>query len=210
MRNERRFTLLEVVLAMAILALIATLTGSVLFSVQQSWSRIQENTDLLNTRIKLDRIANSVFRNAIPFHWPDDENKNRQVFRGRGDFVRMAYLHRINHEAETGIRFLELSLREDKLLARYRQYPLLPDSPEDIQEEVLADKIERLSFQYAIRSGNEVLWQDDFDEVAAENIPIAIRMTVDFADGNRVMYLRRTAGNSAVSNYGKNDEKPSR
>ena len=34
MRTERHFTLIEIIVAFAILSLIATLTGTVLFSVQ--------------------------------------------------------------------------------------------------------------------------------------------------------------------------------
>ncbi len=64
MRTERYFTLIEIIVAFAILSLIVTLTGTVLFSVQQSWSKIKENTALLEDMVKLDRIANNVFRNA--------------------------------------------------------------------------------------------------------------------------------------------------
>ena len=51
MRTERHFTLIEIIVAFAILSLIAMLTGTVLFSVQQSWSKIKENTALLEDMV---------------------------------------------------------------------------------------------------------------------------------------------------------------
>ena len=128
MRTERHFTLIEIIVAFAILSLIATLTGTVLFSVQQSWSKVKENTALLEDMVKLDRIANNVFRNAIPFHWPDENNKNKQIFKGRSDSLRLAYLHRINSEHENGIRFIELFLHENKLVTKYRDYPMTEEN----------------------------------------------------------------------------------
>lgn len=207
MRTERYFSLIEIIVAFAILSLLATLISTVLFSVQKSWSRIQENTALLEDMVKLDRIANNVFRNAVPFYWPDENNKNRQIFKGKSDSVRLAYLHRINSEHENGIRFIELFLRRNKLVARYRDYPIMEENPEHCMEEILISNIQKLEFRYAERSNNEVVWNCEFDEVAAENIPLAIRMTITFEDGETVDFLRRTAGNSFVSSYGKYDEK---
>ena len=207
MRTERYFSLIEIIVAFAILSLLATLISTVLFSVQKSWSKIQENTALLEDMVKLDRIANNVFRNAVPFYWPDENNKNRQIFKGKSDFVRLAYLHRINSEHEKGIRFIELFLRRNKLVAKYRDYPIMEENPEHCMEEILISNIQNLEFRYAERSNNEVVWNCEFDEVAAENIPLAIRMTITFEDGETVDFLRRTAGNSFVSSYGKYDEK---
>lgn len=207
MRTERYFSLIEIIVAFAILSLLATLISTVLFSVQKSWSKIQENTALLEDMVKLDRIANNVFRNAVPFYWPDENNKNKQIFKGKSDFVRLAYLHRINSEHENGIRFIELFLRRNKLVAKYRDYPIMEENPEHCMEEILISNIQKLEFRYAERSNNEVVWNCEFDEVAAENIPLAIRMTITFEDGETVDFLRRTAGNSFVSSYGKYDEK---
>ena len=207
MRTERYFTLMEVIVAFAILTLIATLTGIVLVSVQQSWSKIKENSALLEDMVKLDRIANNAFRNTVPFHWPDENRKNKQIFKGKSDSIRMAYLHRINSNKENGIRFIELLLRENQLVARYRDYPMTEENPEHCTEEILISRVQKLEFRYAERADDEIVWNSEFDEVAAENIPVAIRMTITLDDGETVDFLRRTAGNSYVSTYGKYDEK---
>ncbi len=203
MRVNRSFTLLEIVISFSILTLIAALTGSVLFSVQQSWARIQTSTVALETRMRLDRLADGAFRNAVPFHWPDENRRDRQVFRGRPDFLRLAYRHRINTTQESGIRFLELELRDHQLIARYRRTPVTDEFPGVMREEVLASGVKSMQFYYAQRDGDIVLWTDEFDEVAARTIPLAIRMKLEFTGGDRIDYLRRTAGNSWSSTYGK-------
>lgn len=205
MPTKINFTLVEIIVTSVILALITSLTGIVLFSIQQSWSKIEANTLNLEGMVKLDRVANNVFRNAIPFHWPQENNKNRQIFKGRSDFLRLAYLYRINSEHETGLRFIEFHLRGNQLIARYCDYPLTDDNSDGCLEEVLLQNVQNLRFRYAMCVNNEILWVSEFDEVAAENIPVAIRMTILFEDGTNLDFLRRTAGNSFISTYGKYD-----
>ena len=157
----------------------------------------------LETLQRLDRIADTAFRNAIPFHWPDENNRNVQLFRGKPAFLRLAYLHRVNDPAEGGLRFLELSREESELVARYRRYPIIADHDGECRREVIASGVRRLAFSYAFRENGEIVWQPEFDAEAAETIPAAIRMDVEFENGQKVSFLRRTAGNSAVSSYGK-------
>ena len=203
MAVKRTFTLLEIVLALAIFSVIATLAGSILFSSQQGWSVVRESSAELETLQRLDRIADTAFRNASPFHWPDENNRNMQLFRGKPAFLRLAYLHRVNDPAEGGLRFLELSREESELVARYRRYPIIADHDGECRREVIASGVRRLAFSYAFRENGEIVWQPEFDAEAAETIPAAIRMDVEFENGRQVSFLRRTAGNSAVSSYGK-------
>lgn len=203
MAGKQTFTLLEIVLALAIFSLIATLAGSILFSSQQGWSVVQESSVELEMLQRLDRIADTAFRNAIPFYWPDENNRNVQIFCGKPGFLRLAYLHRVNDPVEGGLRFLELSREASELVARYRRYPIIADNDEECRREVIASGVRRLEFSYAFRENGEIIWQQEFDAVAAETIPAGIRMDVEFEDGRRVSFLRRTAGNSAVSSYGK-------
>lgn len=199
----RTFTLLEIILALTILSVLTTLSGTVLFASQRSWNSIQESAAELEVLQRLDGIADTAFRNAVPFHWPDENNRNTQLFRGRPTFLRVVYRHRINHPAAGGIRFLELFQEKDTLTARYRHYPIISDREDGCRQEILADKVQQIAFSYAVREKGEIVWQPEFDAVAAETIPLAIRMDVEFANGKKVCFLRRTAGNSTISSYGK-------
>ena len=201
--GKQSFTLLEVVLALTIFAVIATLAGSILFSSQQGWSIVRESTSELDRNLRLDRLVDTAFRNTVPFYWPDENNRNMQIFCGKPAFLRLAYLHRVNDPDEGGIRFLELFQEEYNLIARYRSYPILVDHDNECEQEIIAEDVHRLTFSYAFRENGKILWQPEFDAVAAETIPLAIRMDVEFANGERLSFLRRTAGNSANSSYGK-------
>lgn len=203
MTIKRTFTLLEIVLALAIFSVIATLAGSILFSSQQGWNVIRESSAELETLQRLDRIADTAFRNAVPFHWPDENNRNVQLFRGKEAFLRLAHLHRVNDPAEGGLRFLEISKEESDLIARYRRYPIIEDNDAECRTEVIASGIRHLSFSYAFRENGKISWQSEFDAETAQTIPVAIRMNVEFENGRKVSFLRRTAGNSNVSSYGK-------
>jgi len=202
--EQHPFTLLEIILALSILTVIAALTGALLFAGQHSWQTIQENSDNLELRMRLDRIADSAFRNAIPFQWPDLEGKNQQIFNGQHDSIRLAYLHRINSGTEGGIRFLEIFQEGDELRARFRRYPITAVQSGPCRVETIARQVRSLDFFYAVREDDAIVWESEFEvEDVREGIPLAIRMVVEFEDGSRIQYLRRTSGCSGCSVYGK-------
>ncbi|MPM64080.1 hypothetical protein SDC9_110966 [bioreactor metagenome] len=154
--------------------------------------------------MRLDRIADAAFRNAVPFHWPDADGKNRLVFKGKQEMLRLAYLHRINSPEEGGIRFLELFLDGNELKARHRRYPLIGEHAEPSAVETIAKQVRALAFSYALRENGAIAWRTEFEEEDPRvGIPAAIRMELEFENGEKVQYLRRTAGSSAVSVYGK-------
>ena len=66
--TRKNFTLLEIILAMMLLLLIAGLTGGILFTTHKTWEIIQDSSSYLEKIQCIDRIANTAFRNMIPFH----------------------------------------------------------------------------------------------------------------------------------------------
>ncbi len=203
MRDRRNFSLLEIVLALALLALTATLSGTLLFAVQQGWRVVLDQMAEQDEVLKLERISDVAFRNAVPFHWPVGGKPRSQLFRGRSEFLRLAYLHRVNEPEEGGIRFLELSLRGTELIARYRRYPILDDHEGDVRSETIVAGVRKLTFSYAFRENGRIAWQAEFESGTTDSIPLAIRMDVEFENGREICFLRRTAGSSASSSYGR-------
>ncbi|WP_176014488.1 type II secretion system protein GspJ [Victivallis sp. Marseille-Q1083] len=207
---KRQFTLLEVVLAVMIFAVIGTLTSVVLFGVQQSYERITAGGRQLEARMRLDRIADVVLANAVPFVWPDGNGKDRSIFYGQPDRVILGYRHRVNGGEESGLRFIELFCRSGQLVARYRQQPILywesEPGREEATEEVLLEAVKEVRFEYADRRREKIDWRGRWDENDAPRFPAAISMKIIESDGTELQYLRRTAGSSRYSTYGKQDE----
>ena len=90
-KEIRNFTLLETVIAVALFGVIASIITSILFTVQQSWIRVKKHTSELESRMKMDQVADLVFRNSIPFYWKDLNGKEKSVFYGQPDELILAY-----------------------------------------------------------------------------------------------------------------------
>jgi type II secretion system protein J len=208
-KREAGFTLFEMVLAVAIFSMVGLLIGSILFSVQRSWSRIRKHAAELDSFQKIDRVVDYAFRNAIPFKWTDNNLKESQIFQGEPESIILAYLHRINNPKAGGIRFIKLFVQDGRLIAQYRKTPILfwNDEPrvERVKQEVLAKNVKDISFVYADREGDEIIWFDDWDEEQKKQIPLAIQMTIEFDNGTKELWLRRTSGSSYDSALGKRD-----
>ena len=95
-RAEHYFTLLEVLIALTLLSIIAVLAMSSIHGVRRLWSDMQENSSSFEELQSIDRIADTGFRNMVPFSWQDEDRKERLIFRGDSDdsFRLFASYHR--------------------------------------------------------------------------------------------------------------------
>ncbi len=104
---------------------------------------------------------------------------------------------------------MKLSVENGELIALYRHTPILYWLNEDLEstcrKEVIASDVENISFLYADREENSIIWSDDWDEETEKNIPLGIQMTIEFKNGRKTSWLRRTAGSSFESEYGKRE-----
>ncbi|MBN1864628.1 MAG: hypothetical protein JW808_06970 [Victivallales bacterium] len=204
--TSAEFTLVEVLLAAGILLLVFTIAGTVLFSVQQTWTRSQERSEKLRRLITVDRIVNSAFPNIIPFEWRDERLRTRNIFFGRADRLIFATTHRVNITEEGALRFIKLHLDGENLVASYRNTPILfwDESVNTTDDEVIATGVQSLSFVYADFDANRsLIWESDWDEEQRRNIPVAIQMTISWEDGTSSSWLRRTAGSAKREQFGR-------
>ncbi len=208
-RTKASFTLVEVVIALGIFAVVSLLIATTLFTMQRSWSRIKKHTKSLKAYQTIDRVVDYAFRNAVPFKWQDKNLKDSLVFKGDSNQVTLGYLHRATNIKKGGIRFIKLVQENDDLVAYYRHTPILYWLNEDLastcQKEVIAHDVESISFLYADREENGIIWSSDWNEEIEKNIPLGIQMTIKFKNGRKVSWLRRTAGSSFETEYGKRE-----
>ena len=103
MKNRNRqfkyihhFTLMEIVVAIALIMIVFVTAGTALSGVQQSWTKVSLHSDRLMKLIMIDKVVNANFRNIIPYKWKDQDLKIRQVFFGDKDRILFASTHRVN------------------------------------------------------------------------------------------------------------------
>ena len=205
--HGKTFTLLEIVVAAALFAVVSAIVGAAMAGFQKSYDQISRLAQRLERNRALDRIAEHL-GNAIPFAWPnaDEDDAEQLVFDGKNDELWFTARARAGADGKGALRFFRLYLDEDKLQCDTRDLPLLPwlaPGEQPCRTETIADNVERLTFAYAdYDDDDEVEWLDEWDQDDADyenRLPPAIRMTVEFRNGESVTNLRRTAGIAAFS-----------
>ncbi|MEG2075941.1 MAG: prepilin-type N-terminal cleavage/methylation domain-containing protein, partial [Victivallaceae bacterium] len=93
--KRNKFTLLEIILALAIFCLIAGLSGGLIYTVRQSYQSISDTDNYLKRQFRLDLVINEVFRNSIPLNWPALNNVDKLYFQGKNNALRTVYQYRI-------------------------------------------------------------------------------------------------------------------
>ena len=205
------FTLVEMVVAMGILLLVATLIGTASTMFYRAYNRSVKHTEKMKEYTAIDQVMDQCVRNAIPFKWKnqDKNNQTQYIFQGDPEFVIFPALRR-SHANDTGaLIFVRLRLLEDQLVAEYSPYPLIPweleenDNPERYTREVLTKNVQSISFLYAERdSEGNIEFVDEWVEDDHNGIPLAIQIEIEWKDGHKERWLRRTAGSAANASYG--------
>ncbi|MFA7231085.1 MAG: hypothetical protein WC071_07415 [Victivallaceae bacterium] len=203
----KRFTLIEVVVALGIMLVIAAMIGLVLTTSYRAWERVNRMDALFRQKQNIDRIVNTAFKNAIPFSWKNDNLKEELVFKGESSMLLLAYLHRIGASDRSGIRFVQLRLEDNKLIAEYRDTPILPwrePASSEVTKEVIVSQVKEISFLYAdiLPENNSVQLMDSWDNKKTY-IPRGIQITIEFEDGSKESWFRRTAASGYMQFLGK-------
>ena len=200
------FTLIELIVASAILVLLLGILFAAGNGVTQSWSRLQAEEARFEEVMELDRTLDNIFSNTVPFHWPDKDMKPVLMFQGGAESVRLTYRHTANAPGEGALRFVTLSVVDGLFLAQYSDRPRLKweDSSAVVQKSVLARGVADANFQYADwKQDSGIVWVSEWDpDNERQDIPLAIMLTLHWKDGRQETWLRRTAGNSQFERWG--------
>ncbi len=205
-KKRQNFTLLEMIISMFIFSIVVLIIATGIFSIEKTWNVVTKKSEQLNTLRTLDQIFSGSIRNAIPFTWPNTNFVEQSIFVGNSNSVTFAYLHRIISGDQGGIRFITFSLDENgRLIAGYKKTPILTwnnSTQENILTEVIATDISSISFLYAsIDQQNNLTWVNQWN-TNNPNIPAAIQIEIDFKNGEKERWLRRTAGSGKYESYG--------
>ena len=203
------FTLIELVVAMAIMIVVALIIATAGHTFYNAYSRSLKATEKLKCYMAIDRIWDTCVRNMVPFKWKDDENVSRLVFEGTEDTLLFTALRRAHGDDPNGLIFIKIEVENSNLVARSSFYPMrfwLEDEVTDqkIEKEILAENVKEITFEYAeMNSENDgIEWFESWEEEEHSDIPLAVRMKVEWLNGTVEYWLRRTAGVDAKSTFG--------
>lgn len=207
MKRKHDFTLVELVCAMLVMMVVGLVIASAGSSFYNGYRRSAEATARLKELMAIDRIWDSALVNMLPFKWKDDNNESRYVFEGKNDELLLTTLRRVYGNDPSALLFIRFKVEDEKLIVIYSDYPLLPweeDEPSAVtRTEVIAENVSHISFQYAEQTEeNEIEWFEEWEEEEHNNLPLAIRMTVEWKNGTKEYWLRRTCGVNYNSNFG--------
>lgn len=207
--KKHTFTLVELIAAMAVLALIGSASAAALVGFQRSHDKVVTLSERLERNRKLDKVA-ELMTNMIPFFWKDetDDNQEHLVFDGMEDELYFTAMRLPDSQGRGAFIFVRLYINDDNALAcDYKDTPLLPwlelDEQSNIKTVILAENVANLTFTYAdYDEDDEIEWLevwDQDDEEYEDRLPAAVGFTVEFENGEKLSYLRRTAGLSAFT-----------
>lgn len=205
--RARQFTLLELVVALVMLAGLTAIVFAAGTGITSSWERLTAEKDRFAELLVVDRTLDALLGNVVPFRWNNEDGVERPAFSGQPDSVGFVTTTQIHDIADGGLIFVHLAVADDRLLAYYQSRPLIdPKVPESAAKtSILAEGINRIELQYADRTGEgDLEWLDEWDREDERNeIPLAILLKVFWRDGREEAWLRRTAGSSRFERFGK-------
>lgn len=208
--KKHLFTLVELIAAMAILALIGTASAAAVVGFMKSHGKVEKLSERLERNRKLDKVAH-LMGNMIGFFWKDetDDNQENLVFDGREDELFFTAVKLPDAQGRGAFIFIRLYINDDNALAcDYKNTPLLPwiemdEQQENLKTVILAENVETLVFTYAdYDDDDQIEWLEVWDQEDSDyknRLPAAVGFTVEFENGEKISYLRRTAGLSAFS-----------
>lgn len=211
MKNKLKFfTLVELIAAMTILALIGTASAAALAGFHRSHEKVAKLSNRLERNRKLDKVAD-LMTNMIPFFWPDETDDDREnlVFDGLEDELFFTAMQLPDSAGRGSFMFVRLYVDDDSNLAcDYKTTPLLPwlemdEQQSSLKTQILASNVVSLTMTYGdYDDDDEIEWLEVWDQEDNDyknRMPAAVGFTIEFEDGERLSYLRRTAGLSAYS-----------
>ncbi len=213
MKHCNKFTLIELVVAIAILAVVAGIIGVAGASFYGGYKRAVSHTGKLKQYMAIDNLMDTHIRNMVPFKWKDEDGNSRLVFNGEENEIHFTTLRRSYGDKPGALLFIRVFVEDEKLIAEYSAYPRLPwveegDENMPFTREVIAENVRQVTFSYAENSTEEayaVEFLDEFTEEENSVLPLAVLMKVEFTDGTTEQWLRRVAGVSRNSTFGYRD-----
>ncbi len=189
-KNARGFTLVEVLLSLALTAVILVILFAGLRLAQRSTEKAERRLeDTITARLLVDRIGGLV-RSAYPYMGLVDDKKRALLFVGESDRMGFVTTDTIGGSPgparRMGLRWIDLYVEGDELRAA-ENLPFVENvsEAEPAGQWILARDVDDVSFEYYARDPDDDKgeWIDSWDAEDHKNrMPGAVRITVRLAE----------------------------
>jgi general secretion pathway protein J len=182
MKRERGFTLIELVLALSIVAMMLVILFSGLRVSIRSWQRGEERANALEHARSIEQLVQQTLAGVYPFQGQLDQNTAAQIlFKGEADRVSFATLSSpfplgqpiaftaITLSMEAGSTSAGLAIRQ-KALPNF-------DPFEEVKPILIDSSITAVRFRY-LRDPDAGTWEDTWDGLEERATPRAIEVTL--------------------------------
>ncbi len=184
--KQRGFTLLELLIAMTLLALLMGVLYGGLNTAIQGWTRGSERLETVNTvRLTADflrtrlRQSRTVYRNDVA------SGQQQVYFSGEAEQL-IWVTPMLTHLGLGGLYVLELDWPEHRYL-RLRWFPYRPGDgvedvvidPDHVGDTVLLEQVEEFSIRYygISENGQEPQWYDSWDSIQQRPQLVSLQIT---------------------------------
>ncbi|MFC1769610.1 prepilin-type N-terminal cleavage/methylation domain-containing protein [Nitrospirota bacterium] len=189
MKNNRGFTLIELILALTITALVVGILLSVLRLGYRSQEKGDERSEISQRMRVLGDRTSWLLRGAYPYIFtdPDDERYLFHLFRGEADSVEFVTTsidpYSDDVEDTTGLKLVRLFMDDEGLKLRQTVFFMGDEEwPDEPHEYVIGPAVTDMSIEYLDRDqddGDES-WDESWDTEETNYLPIAIRVMLTF------------------------------
>ena len=175
-RANSGFTLIEVLLALALSATLLALLSSAVFLVASDWSRDSNELDRdLDQNLALLQIDRAL-QGAFPHSWLDGESLTRLVyFHGEDDSLR--WVSTVSPQRQPGLTAWQL-YNDDEQGVALKLAPAFTDNPDERLEDAEASPLlpgYRASFEYLYTELDDSrLWTDEWLGEELQELPLAV------------------------------------
>ena len=205
---RRRFTLFELLLAFTVLLILLTMLSLSFRTVRNSWQNMGRNATRIERLMRINYFADNYLRNIELQRVPLEVDGSAELFfRGGSDYLTASSIGRTSSAAKPGIAFLDLRLNEDgELVLITSPSPFVPKElrsnadtyilPAVAEVTILAEGVKSFAMSYAEIRNGILAWENEWSDsrVAAQGLPAAVLLQIEFADGTKEAILRRIGG----------------
>jgi general secretion pathway protein J len=179
MKNARGYTLLELVLAMTLTAMLLGMLSAGLYSVVNDWQRDTSGLDRALDKalavLQLDRALQAAF----PHTYVDPERLSRFVY-FNGDASSVSFVSTVSPQRSGGLTTWQL-VSDDRDGVQLRISPAYSDNPDERLETLdavtlLADY--RAELRYLAQKADGKEWQDEWQGDQRQSLPLAVELVL--------------------------------